>query len=151
MDEGRGGGEADREALLAGCQPEPQRDVGLAGAAVAERDDILAAGDVLRAGQLQHQGLVERGDGGEVEAVEALDRWELRLLDPALDGPPFPLDHLQLGQTQQVAGGKCCNFENGDGGRPERSWAARFQAARSNSWSMNWPVLFYFPLKRRQS
>ena len=22
----------------------------------------------------------------------------------ALDGPPFPLDHLQLGQTQQVAG-----------------------------------------------
>src|ERR1039458_2930399 len=32
---------------------------------------------------------------------------------------------------------KCCNFENGDGGRPERSWAARFQAARSNSWSMN--------------
>jgi len=32
---------------------------------------------------------------------------------------------------------KCCNFENGDGGGPERSWAARFQAARSNSWSMN--------------
>ena len=32
---------------------------------------------------------------------------------------------------------KCCNFQNGDGGRPERSWAARFQAARSNSWSMN--------------
>ena len=31
---------------------------------------------------------------GEVEAVEALDRWELRLLDPALDGPPFPVDHL---------------------------------------------------------
>jgi hypothetical protein len=33
--------------------------------------------------------------------------------------------------------GKCCNFENGDGGGPERNWAARFQAARSNSWSMN--------------
>jgi hypothetical protein len=32
---------------------------------------------------------------------------------------------------------KCCNFENGDGGGPERNWAARFQAARSNSWSMN--------------
>ena len=32
---------------------------------------------------------------------------------------------------------KCCNFENGDGGRPERNWAARSQAARSNSWSMN--------------
>ncbi|HEY4933144.1 MAG TPA: SAM-dependent DNA methyltransferase [Terriglobales bacterium] len=33
--------------------------------------------------------------------------------------------------------GKCCNFENGDGGRPERNWAAKSQAARSNSWSMN--------------
>jgi two-component system response regulator GlrR len=32
---------------------------------------------------------------------------------------------------------KCCNFENADGGRPERNWAARSQAAISNSWSMN--------------
>ena len=39
--------------------------------------------------------------------------------------------------AKDVFGGKCCNFEKGDGGRPERNWAARFQAARSNSWSMN--------------
>jgi hypothetical protein len=32
---------------------------------------------------------------------------------------------------------KCCNFQNGDGGRPERNWAAKSQAARSNSLSMN--------------
>jgi len=32
---------------------------------------------------------------------------------------------------------KCCNFENGDGGRRARKLAARSQAARSNSWSMN--------------
>ena len=32
---------------------------------------------------------------------------------------------------------KCCNFENGDGGGPERNWAARSQAAISNSLSMN--------------
>jgi hypothetical protein len=38
--------------------------VSLAGAAVAERDDVLAAGEVLRASQLQHQSLVERWDGG---------------------------------------------------------------------------------------
>src|SRR5216683_3848650 len=44
------------------------------GATVTDRDDVLAAGDVLRACQFQHQGFVERGDGGEVEAVEALDR-----------------------------------------------------------------------------
>src|ERR1039458_7026277 len=41
---------------------------------------------------------------GELEAVEALDRWEPGFLDPALDGPPLPFDHLQLSQTQQVAG-----------------------------------------------
>ena len=76
----------------------------LAGAAVADRDDVLAAGDVLRAGQLQHQGLVERRQGQEVEAVEAFDRRELRLLDPPLDHPPFPLDQLQFGKAQQVTG-----------------------------------------------
>ena len=32
---------------------------------------------------------------------------------------------------------KCCNFEGGDGGRRERNGAARSQAARSNSLSMN--------------
>jgi hypothetical protein len=44
-------------------------------------------------------------------------------------------ERLKFGD--EVFNRKCCNFENGDGGRPERSWAARFQAARSNSWSMN--------------
>jgi hypothetical protein len=32
---------------------------------------------------------------------------------------------------------KCCNFEGCDGEHPERNWAARSQAGRSNSWSMN--------------
>jgi hypothetical protein len=32
---------------------------------------------------------------------------------------------------------ECCNFENGDGGRREKNWAARSQAAGSNSLSMN--------------
>src|SRR5258708_9705202 len=51
---------------------------------------------------IPHQVLVEREDGGEVEAVETLHCRELRLLDPALDGPPFPVAHLQLGQALQV-------------------------------------------------
>ena len=38
---------------------------------------------------------------------------------------------------QGLAQRKCCNFENGDGGGPKRNWAARSQAGRSNSWSMN--------------
>ena len=103
VDQGGGGGEADREALLAGGQPQAEGNVGLAGAAVADRDDVLAAGDVLRAGKLQHQRLVERRQGQEVEAVEAFDRRELRLLDPPLDHPPLALDQLQFGKAQQVA------------------------------------------------
>ena len=42
-----------------------------------------------RAGQLQDQRLVERGDDLEVEAVEALDHGEARRLDA-------PLDHAAL-------------------------------------------------------
>ena len=59
--QGGGGGEADGQPLLAGRQTEPEGDVGLAGAGVAERDDVLAALDVLTAGQFQDQHLVERG------------------------------------------------------------------------------------------
>src|SRR5665213_3367254 len=46
VDQGGGSGEADREALLASGQSEPQRDVSLAGAAIADCDDVLAASDV---------------------------------------------------------------------------------------------------------
>jgi len=75
-----------------------------AGAAVADRDDILAASDVLAVGQLQHQCLVERGDRGEVETVEAFHCREPCLLDAALDHPAFPLNQFELGQAQQIAG-----------------------------------------------
>jgi hypothetical protein len=64
----------------------------LAGAAVADRDHVLAASDVLAAGNLQDQGLVERGDRREVETVEAFHRREPRLFDAALDHSAFSLD-----------------------------------------------------------
>jgi hypothetical protein len=32
---------------------------------------------------------------------------------------------------------KCCNFDNGDGGRPERNWAARSHAAKSNDLTLS--------------
>jgi hypothetical protein len=41
------------------------------------------------------------------------------------------------GQSLNGAKRKCCNFKSGDGGGPEKNWAARSQAARSNRWSMN--------------
>ena len=97
-------GERDREALLAGCQSESQGDVRLAGAGVAERDDVLPTEDVAAARQLQHEHLVQARDGGEVEGVEALHRREACRPDPALDHAPFAVDQFQLNQPQQIAG-----------------------------------------------
>ena len=57
-----------------------------------------------------------------------------RLFRKALSDPSHPQPRvINTDQDRR----KCCNFENGDRGGPERNWAARFQAARSNSWSMN--------------
>ena len=98
----RGGrGEARREAPLAGGQPEPQGDMGLAGAGRAEGNDVLAPLDPLAARQRQHLRLVQRGDGLEVEAVEALGDRELRRLDAPLDHAPFAIDQFQLHQPGQ--------------------------------------------------
>src|SRR6266851_8733043 len=50
VDHGSRCGEADRQAFLAGCQPEAERHVTLPGAAVADRDHILPPQHILRAG-----------------------------------------------------------------------------------------------------
>ena len=86
------------------ARPSPSRDVALAGAGVADRDDVLAALDVLRARQLHHQRLVQGRQRREVEAVEALHGRELGRLDAALDHAPLAIDQLLLGQPQQEAG-----------------------------------------------
>src|SRR5947208_8723360 len=103
MDESGGGVKADRQPLLAGGESEPETDVRLASTAVAHRDDVLPAGHILRAGELQNEGLVERGNGGEVETVQALHGREPRLPDPALHHAPVAVDQLQFGQAQQKA------------------------------------------------
>jgi hypothetical protein len=103
VDQGGGGGEADPEALLAGGEDEAERDVGLAGAAGPERDEVLAARDVLAAGELEDQGLVERGDGLEVEAIQALASGEAGGPDAPLDEPLLAVDQLELGEAQEIA------------------------------------------------
>ena len=104
MHEGGRGGEGDAEPLLAGGKTESQGDMRLAGAGIAERDDVLAAQDELASSELEHQHLVEAGNGGEVEGVEAFDRREACRPDPPLDHSALPVDQLQLHQAQQVAG-----------------------------------------------
>ena len=75
----------------------------LAGAGVADRDDVLAALDVLRARQLHHERLVQIRERREVEAVEALHGWELGRLDAAVDHASLTLDDLGLDEPQQIA------------------------------------------------
>ncbi len=69
-----------------------------------ERDHVLPPLDVLAAGELQHQHLVQRRDRGEVEAVQALHRREAGLADAPLDHPPLAIQQLELGEAQQVGG-----------------------------------------------
>jgi IstB-like ATP binding protein len=56
MDESRGGIEADRQHLLAGRETESETNVRLAGAAVADRDDVLAAGHITPSGRAPTRG-----------------------------------------------------------------------------------------------
>ena len=77
--------------------------MGLARAAGTKRNDILAPLDPLATGQFQHLHLVELGDGGEVEAVQAFDDREPCRLDPALDLAALPFDHLPFGKPGEVS------------------------------------------------
>ena len=96
-----GGGEAHAEALLAGGEAEGESDMGLADAAWAEQDYVLAARDVFAAGEIQHQHLVERRDRLEAEAPELCDDREPGLLDTPLDEAALAVDQLQLHQPGQ--------------------------------------------------
>ena len=87
--------------LWQAASPSPQGDMGLARAGRAQGDDFLAPLDPLAARQLQHLRLVQRGDGLEVEAVEAFGDRELRCLDAPLDHAPFAIDQFQLHQPGQ--------------------------------------------------
>ena len=80
VDQSRGGDEAHRERLLTRGQSQTQTDVGLARTRGTESDDVLAAFYPFASGELEHLGLVERGDGLELEAVEAFHGGELRRL-----------------------------------------------------------------------
>ena len=78
--------------------------MGLAGAAVADGDDVLPALDVFTACQFHHQRLVQRRDGREVEGVQALDRGESGGADPPLHHALVAVDELQFREPEQVLG-----------------------------------------------
>ena len=76
----------------------------LARAAVPQGDHVLAPADILGAGELEDEHLVQAGDGGEVERVQALHRREPGGADPAFDHAALPVDQLQLDEPQKIAG-----------------------------------------------
>ena len=78
--------------------------MGLAGAAVADGDDVLSALYVFAAGQLHDQCFVHRGDGQEVRGVQALRGGEVCRADAALDHALVAVDEFQFGEAQQVVG-----------------------------------------------
>ena len=102
VDQGRCGGEAHGHSALASGQTQAQGNVGLAGAAVADGDDVLPSLVVFTAGQFHDQGFVHRGDGQEVEGVQAFDRGEAGNPDPALYHPLVAVNEFQFSETQQV-------------------------------------------------
>ena len=78
--------------------------MGLAGAAVADGNDVLPALDVFTACQLHHQCLVQRWDGREVEGVQAFDGRESSRPYPPLHHALVAVDELKLGEAQQILG-----------------------------------------------
>ena len=76
--------------------------MGLAGAAVADGDDVFSVLDVFAQGQLHHQRFVHRGDGQEVEGVQAFDRREAGRPDAALHHALVAVDEFQFGEAEQV-------------------------------------------------
>ena len=102
VDQGGCCGEAHRHPFLAGGEAQSQGDVGLAGAAVADGDDILPALYVFAAGQLHHQHLVHRRDGRKVKGVQAFDGGEAGRPDPPLHHALVAIDEFQFRQPEQV-------------------------------------------------
>ena len=74
----------------------------LARAAVADRDHVLAAGQYSERASSRTRVLLAK-ESRRIEAVEALDRWEPRFLDPTLHHASLSIDQLQFGEAQQKA------------------------------------------------
>jgi hypothetical protein len=77
--------------------------VALAGAAVAERDNVLPAQNVLAARQLQDQHFVEGRDRSKIEAIEPLYGREARGANAPFHHAALALDQLELAKPEQIA------------------------------------------------
>ena len=72
----------------------------LARAGVTQRQHVLSAVEILRAGQLQHEAFVHRRDRTELEGLETLQDRELRGLAAALGGALLAIEELELAEAE---------------------------------------------------
>jgi len=93
----------DGKTTLTGGEAERQTDMRLAGATVAQGDDVFVGDDIFAASQFEGEWLVERWDGGEVECVKTLYGREASSTDAPLDHAPFTIDEFELGEAQKEA------------------------------------------------
>ena len=98
----RGSGEADAQAPLACGQPQGQGNVRFADAGGPQQDHVLAPADVLAAGKVEDQHLVQAGNSLEVKAFQLFDGGKAGLLDAAFDQPALPVDQFQFGEPGQI-------------------------------------------------
>ena len=111
--------------------------MGLASAAVADGDDVLAALDVFAAGQFHDQGLVHRGDRREVKGVQALDCRESGGADPPLHHALVAVDEFQFGEAQQIL--RVVHILGGAlGGHLHPVACPRVQQRRVQVWEHRW-------------
>ena len=99
MDEPNRCRKGDDKAALASGEAKCQACMRLAGAGIAQSDDILAGDDIFAAREFEDERLVERWDGSEVESVETLHCREAGGADAALDHAPFTIDEFEFGEA----------------------------------------------------
>jgi hypothetical protein len=73
--------------LFAGCQPEPDEQVGLAGAGVTKQHDRFAGVHVVPGGEVSQDRGCDRGDGVDVEVRQPFQPGELRVVDAPSAAP----------------------------------------------------------------
>src|SRR5262245_31510828 len=95
--------ESNGEAALAGGEAESQTHMRLAGAAVAQSDDVFAGDNIFAASEFKRQRLVERWDGGEVECVKTFYRRKASGTNAAPDHAPFTINEFEFGVAQEKA------------------------------------------------
>ena len=113
-DELGGAVEADFVTAGAGFGGQGGREVGFAGAGVADEEDVLALVDVFAAGEFGDELFVDGGAGGEVEALQGLDGREAGGLESSFGGALLTLEEFELAELEEVGevvvvvGGRAC-------------------------------------------